>query len=65
MKWTTEQPTVPGWYWHRMTDGLTWMEQIEVLDGRLVVIEDHPYGPQPVAGCTGEWAGPIPEPEEA
>lgn len=66
MTWTTNKPTTPGWYWWRRNkdknltcheigyrhehDGL-W---ILSLPDEYVRIDE--YG--------GEWAGPIPEPEE-
>jgi hypothetical protein len=55
MKWTTEKPTKPGWYWERKFDTV----HIKYFDRDLF------FGGLYTAWETGEWAGPIPEPEEA
>ncbi len=63
MKWTTEKPTAPGWYWYKGAGYPTILYvYTETFIGSLFV-EDPDYG-GPVQGYPGEWAGPIPEPEE-
>lgn len=65
MKWTTEKPTAPGWYWYRsiVCEVTRYTRVVEVFpngkvsDGSLFPM-DH------VDKFNGEWAGPIPEPEE-
>ncbi len=60
MKWTTDKPTEPGWYWVR--DG----QQIEMVDleldsGTLVVYavdDDHHTVDE-----YSHWFGPLPQPE--
>lgn len=60
MKWTTDKPSVPGWYWWRGLSGKAWITEVLLeKDGNLCV----DWGMQ-VAHCCYEWAGPIPEPEE-
>lgn len=49
-RWTSEKPTVPGWYWLRLPDEA---EQIRLLPV--------PPGPQWPIGTL--WSGPIPPPE--
>ncbi len=61
MKWTTEKPTTPGWYWYKGA-GYSTTLYVYTANGGLFV-EDHDYT-GPVQGYPGEWAGPIPEPEE-
>lgn len=65
MIWTTEKPTKPGWYWWRREKGF--------IPSFLHVTTDHLKGTGffIVGAYTvrfqnigGEWAGPIPEPEE-
>lgn len=64
MKWTTEKPTKPGWYWFKSTEGTVRIYEIVWLGG------------EPTAKVGGlscpfknlhdrHWAVPIPEPEEA
>ena len=66
MTWTPNKPTQPGWYWYRFKGNSSWLEVREILEGGFWSTEDE-------SGCTeyinvnelhGEWAGPIPEPEE-
>lgn len=53
LKWTTEPPTVPGWYWHRNCLGVTFLHLTAVKANPLPALD------------TWEWAGPVPEPEES
>ena len=68
MKWTTELPTEPGWYWFRNArlDKPT-IVKVERYNKKLGAIIYHGL----TRGCayfitvhddTGEWAGPIEEP---
>lgn len=69
MKWTDEKPTVPGWYWQRF--GTSKNDPISI---RHVFISDELYPGTPcflmymkicpVDIVQGQWAGPIPEPED-
>lgn len=59
MIWTTDKPTKPGEYWYR--DGSTaaivcvdFDTSVRWFSGRRGVLSD----------LKGQWAGPIPEPEE-
>ncbi len=65
MIWSKEKPTHPGWYWYRsiVCETTLYTRVVEVFpdgkvcDGSLLPM-DH------IDKCQGEWAGPIPEPEE-
>lgn len=64
--WSTEKPTRPGWYWWRQPYCQDVIVEI-TLGGakngkRLYVVTDGDTGE--LASFSGEWAGPIPEPEE-
>ena len=73
LHWTTQPPTEPGYYWWRAEQiDPRWPEIVEI--NRFVDIHGTPFLGGYVAGSarrrhinemTGEWAGPIPEPEEA
>jgi hypothetical protein len=59
MTWTTEKPTVPGWYWWKSKQYSPVIVEIYRLEVRgesylLIGVED----------AEGLWAGPIPLPEE-
>ena len=49
--WTDEPPKVPGWYWHKENSG-----EIRMIG---VGVDLSEYESLP-----GQWAGPIPMPEE-
>lgn len=62
--WTTEPPTVPGWYGWRLSDG-SCQQIIEVgeIDGVLWYwMTGCEYEGQP-ANLNGEWCGPYTFPE--
>ena len=54
MKWTNDKPSIEGWYFWRpnskSTDSLHWY---------VLYVED-----DLLPRSSGQWAGPIPEPEE-
>ncbi|MDE2097207.1 MAG: hypothetical protein KGL39_08165 [Patescibacteria group bacterium] len=61
LRWSSEPPKVPGWYWYN-SDGFG-------IGMVLVVIaESVPRARWTSVECVnftnGQWAGPIPEPEE-
>lgn len=62
--WTTKTPTKPDFYWHR-DEGILSIAYIfgDTQDNLLCHFagEEHPT---PLILITGEWAGPIPEPQE-
>ena len=60
MQWTTDKPNCPGWYWYRPV-GLP-MRPKELFDyqGRLFIRGQEWLD----YVTTGEWAGPIPTPED-
>lgn len=72
LRWTNEPPKEPGWYWWR-TD--KWNDAQIVFVDRWIFCKTHRLGfsakflknwkkEHDVAALDGEWAGPIPEPEE-
>lgn len=76
LRWTKETPTKPGWYWFRNTNqrdvhvvciAYEWDEHMVDLELVAWFALEPPYNwhsPHIVARMDGEWAGPIPEPEE-
>ena len=64
MKWTTDKPTVPGWYWWR-SDSKRGPIVVNVYRLSKIWCCSFPDDePCPVNYAKGEWAGPIAEPEE-
>ena len=63
MKWTSEPPTAPGWYWWRKRAGkvpsVVEIEESEAFPGKLVRRDRDEFLPS-----YGKWAGPLQEPEE-
>lgn len=57
MFWTTERPTVPGWYWIR--GGYRRPVEFRIVDGELV---DEDGAATRFYEPGTEWAGPLPEP---
>ena len=69
LKWTTDKPKEIGWYWHRPEPG--------IIPEMVFVCWRYAPNKKPqwciirpcdcekwYETCTGEWAGPIPQPEE-
>jgi hypothetical protein len=63
LKWTSEKPTAPGWYWWR---------EVEASDRFTAVIHWDASDSVFIDGCrysketfNGQFAGPIPEPTDA
>lgn len=72
MTWSTTKPTVPGWYWWR-ENGVVYMAGVTVkgpstpyLAVALVDPEGGVIMRTILSDLTlaGQWAGPIPAPEE-
>lgn len=63
--WTTEPPAVPGWYWWRSVigDHPYMMEIVRDSSGELRLEETS--GGRYALSPHGEWAGPIPTPQES
>ncbi len=62
-RWTREQPTVEGWYWYK--DQKTPEQPVfvyQTTNGSLCELWRGDL--QDLDNLRGEWAGPIPEPEE-
>jgi hypothetical protein len=62
MKWTTDRPTKPGWYWYRPKGGKT--RHILQVRGDLTVHGINTYADH-VDECDGKWQGPLVPHEEA
>lgn len=62
MKWTTDLPTVPGWYWFRHPEHKVWA--VEVVSVGRSLRARFEWGWADIFACHrhSEWAGPIPEP---
>ena len=68
LAWTTQRPTVPGWYWFRSVgkDPVPEMLCVCLVRGRLVVCHEDGRIGMEVGSIRRvyKWAGPIPEPGE-
>lgn len=72
LHWTTETPTEPGWYWWRPEKNIVphmvyvvWESTMRsVQKDRMFVLYPHSDVEFAVDERPGQWAGPIPEPEE-
>ena len=70
MKWTTDKPTEPGWYW--IDDGDGWdfsvvkvsLNYKQDLFVSSIYNEDNEAVPINEFDYVTRWAGPIPEPED-
>lgn len=64
LTWTSELPTVPGWYWCRLIQDRPVVVWIRKFPNGLYVI-DRQVNPAPL-DCYAQyhWSGPIPEPKE-
>lgn len=69
LRWTSKVPTKPGWYWlweREMPDDEEEPEIVEVAKGKFG-LEVHYSGSdlfKPLKGISGQWSGPIQQPEE-
>lgn len=65
MKWMKEKPTEPGWYLYRSKESRSICE-IHTTYGIPGLFCSILFGEEavPLSKVDGEWAGPIPEPEE-
>ncbi len=75
MKWTTDKPTEPGWYWHKELiylddENQTWTTNMLLVaeqagEMRACFLNDNfELYDNNIYMWDGEWAGPIPEPVE-
>ena len=63
LRWTKEKPTKNGWYWWRTGGGCNLRGIVSVcIETDIMVLAGGIY--KYLSQTTGEWAGPIPEPEE-
>ena len=63
LRWTTEPPTKPDFYWHR-DGGILSIAYVYEGAGTLFCHFAGEEAPTLLDLVTGEWAGPIPEPQE-
>lgn len=63
LPWTDAKPTVPGWYWYRddVSDHRESWAMLEYRNDETVYDEGFSH---PVDEFAGQFAGPIPHPEE-
>lgn len=63
LRWTKEKPTQNGWYWWRTGEdcNLRGIVSVCIETDIMVLAGSYKY----LSQTTGEWAGPIPEPEES
>lgn len=62
MTWTSDKPTVPGWYWYRGYEDAD--RVVHVMDnGESLVACSFEFS-ESMFYLDGQWAGPIPAPEE-
>lgn len=68
LTWTTEKPTVLGWYWWKgyERDSAQLIEVFTAMIGGYsgLCVQIPRNGMQPIPSVGGFWAGPIPEPQE-
>ena len=66
LRWTKKKPTQEGYYWYKDKQTSQIIALITTLDNELIVHAANRYANYPVrmVDLNGEWAGPIPEPEE-
>lgn len=66
-RWKKKTPTRPGWYWFRTKKVGPQIVEIVEAEYRLLIQIRHNY-PEvsfvDLEGVGGQWAGPVPEPEE-
>lgn len=60
--WTRERPTEPGWYWWRTTSHERIVQVTQMPSGSFWFFV--PDVSLSVESSVGQWAGPIPHPEE-
>lgn len=53
LRWTSEAPTVAGWYWHRSDPNTFWKTIVHVVQPELA---------SNIGYAFGQWSGPIPAP---
>ena len=64
LRWTSEKPTEPGWYWYRDIDDASYgteMCHVENVNGELCGAFNDRDMP-PVDNLNGQWCGPLPRP---
>lgn len=63
MTWTSEKPTVPGWYWWKDKDGKQAKFNVGPGDLGLWLWYRDGFGWVPIPSY-GEWSGPLKPPKE-
>lgn len=76
MKWTTDKPSEPGWYWQRRIEKTDWdmkYAHMTCIRHRTEVVKIREYSGALAQGNSTfngvweyayEWSGPIPEPTD-
>ena len=69
LHWSTKKPTVPGPYWWRSQESVNGQKFPKVChvfeNNKVLYVEGLGVGSFYLKNASGEWAGPIPLPEEA
>ena len=65
MKWSKEPPTEPGWYWWKMGDVSNPMLEVVKLEWNSCYYRLGTRQYYSAHELYGDWAGPIPQPEES
>jgi hypothetical protein len=63
MTWTSEKPTVEGWYWYRDDLGARVILVMDDVKG-LFAVDVFTGESLPLDGLSDQFAGPIPKPEK-
>lgn len=64
MKWTTQKPTQPGFYWTAQSPRSGWIVYVYEGNSGLRVEDGDMTCPLSDYSKVGYWAGPIQEPKE-
>lgn len=69
LTWTNDPPAAEGWYWWRKRPGkvpiITYVKPSEAEGDTRMIREDRDeFVPSGTLAPSGQWAGPIAEPEE-
>ena len=64
MKWTSEPPTEPGWYFMRQGGQVTVCRVVLYCDGLVAMFGAMRQSVDFMKKIGAQWAGPIPEPVE-
>lgn len=65
LRWTTEKPAEPGWYWWTdSTRRKPTMAEVYVSTSGHLWVDSVAFQPCELEQQSGQWAGPIPQPTD-